>query len=122
MFSSPQAKEDKVFDSSVKIKEKHTKGKMRGIAPDVVEPSSDSNAQERTYVSETDVGIAEVETIPYIPTKSTENQQPEGQSSGGHSGPVVHGQEAGRTEDHSEATSTTAADDALRLVREIFFS
>jgi hypothetical protein len=101
------------------VKEK----KRRLSELDVVAQSSDSDAQERTYVSETDIDVAE-DTLLYAQNNNTE-QGPEGQCSGpGHDdadSPGDLAQDVG-AEDHSRSQSPTADDDALRLVREIFFT
>ncbi len=97
------------------------------------EESSDCGAdQDATYVSETDLDITEVETVPYA--KSPRRQGPEGRRSGphqDHGGPANVGLEAEKKEEHSQVPEAAAAaaaaeeeeeDDALRLVREIFFT
>ncbi|CAI5664427.1 unnamed protein product [Oreochromis niloticus] len=76
-------------------------------------PSDCTEDLDMTYVSETDLDITEVETLLY--TSSPQQQTPEGQRSG-----TVENVEAGKT---NEPPQTAAEDsDALRLVREIFFS
>lgn len=89
------------------------------------EESSDcGGARDSTYVSETDLDITEVETVPY--TKSPQRQGPEGRRSGpdqDHGGPMNVGLEAEKKEEHSQMPAEAAEeDDALRLVREIFFT
>ncbi|CAB1319930.1 unnamed protein product [Coregonus sp. 'balchen'] len=124
-----------VVGCSVNAKNNCVKEKRRRLSElDVVEKSSDSDAQERTYVSETDLDVAEEETLLYAQNNNTHNnnteQGPEGQSSGpgrghGHDdadGPGDLAQDVEGAEDHSRSQSPTADDDALRLVREIFFT
>ncbi|XP_035859218.1 uncharacterized protein si:ch211-127m7.2 isoform X2 [Sander lucioperca] len=89
------------------------------------EESSDcGDASEKTYVSETDLDITEVETLPY--TKSPQHQGPGGQESGpvqDRGGLVNVGLEAEEKEEHSQMpTEAAEEDDAMRLVREIFFT
>lgn len=89
------------------------------------EESSDcSDAQETVYVSETDLDITELETVQY--TESAERQGPEGQRSGpvqDHSVLRNVGLEAERKVEHSQVPADAGEkDDALQLVREIFFS
>ncbi|XP_068459588.1 uncharacterized protein si:ch211-127m7.2 [Clinocottus analis] len=86
------------------------------------EESSDcGDALETTYVSETDTDITEVETLPY--TDNLQHPGPEGQRSGpgrDRGGLVSIGLEAEEKEEHSQ--SPAEEDDALRLVRDIFFT
>ncbi|XP_034735039.1 uncharacterized protein si:ch211-127m7.2 isoform X2 [Etheostoma cragini] len=86
------------------------------------EESSDCNdAPEKTYVSETDSDITEVETVPY--TRSPQHQGPGGQRSASvkdHAGLVNVGLDAEVKEEHSQMQAEE--DDAMRLVREIFFT
>ncbi|XP_071012932.1 uncharacterized protein [Oncorhynchus clarkii lewisi] len=119
-----------VVGCSMNAKNNCVKKKKRRLSElDVVAESSDSDAQERTYVSETDIDVAEEDTLLYAQNNNTHNnnteQGPEGQSSGpGHDdadGPGDLAQDVG-AEDHSRSQSPTADDDALRLVREIFFT
>lgn len=89
------------------------------------EESSDcSDAQETAYVSETDLDITESETVPY--TGSPQCQGPEGQRSGpvqDHGSLRNVGLEAERKVEHSQVPADAGEeDDALQLVREIFFS
>lgn len=91
----------------------------------IVEESSDCGADdmESTYVSETDLDITELETVPY-----TDHLQ--------HPAPAPEGQRSGAVQDHGRLMNTDVEtekvkepadgaeeeDDALRLVREIFFT
>ncbi|XP_038858648.1 uncharacterized protein si:ch211-127m7.2 [Salvelinus namaycush] len=120
-----------VVGCSMNAKNNCVREKKRRLSElDVVAESSDSDAQERTYVSETDIDIAEEDTLLYAQNNNTHNnnteQGPEGQSSGpghGHDDADGHGdlaQGVEGAEDRSQ--SPTADDDALRLVREIFFT
>lgn len=88
------------------------------------EPTDCGDAQESTYVSETDLDITEVETVPYA--KSPQQRGSEGQRSGagrGHGGPASVGLEAEKKEELSQEPADAAQeDDSLRLVREIFFT
>ena len=87
--------------------------------------SSDSEDQERTRVSETDVDIAEEENLPYRSTGLREELSGTGGQSKG------PGQDYSlvdptllreKPDGHPLAPSTTADDDALQLVRDIFFT
>ncbi|KAF1386617.1 hypothetical protein PFLUV_G00096720 [Perca fluviatilis] len=82
------------------------------------------DAPEKTYVSETDLDITEVETVPYA--KSPQHQGPGGQRSGpvqDRGGLVNVGLDAEEKEEHSQMPAEAAEeDDAMRLVREIFFT
>lgn len=76
-------------------------------------PSDCTEDLDMTYVSESDLDITKVETLPY--TSSPQHQTSERRHSG-----TVEDVEAGKTR---EPPQTAAEDsDALRLVREIFFS
>lgn len=91
----------------------------------IEEESSDcSDAQETTYISETDLDVSEMETLPY--TESPPHQEPRG-----HRSDSVHGQgalrnvgvEAERKVEHSQMPADAGEEDgALQLVREIFFT
>lgn len=87
------------------------------------EESSDcGDATGTTYVSETDLDITEVETVPYTESPPC-HRVPEGQRSGpvrDHGDLVNVGPEA--QEEKKEEHLQTQADDPLRLVREIFFT
>lgn len=122
-----------VVGCSMNAKNNCVREKKRRLSElDVVAESSDSDAQERTYVSETDIDVAEEDTLLYAQNNNTHNnnieQGPEGQSSGpGHGhydadGPGDLAQDVEGAEDHSRSQSPTADDDSLRLVREIFFT
>lgn len=79
------------------------------------------DAQEATYVSETDLDITEVQTVPY--TDIPQHQGSEGQRSEpvqDHGSLVSAGLQVERREAHSQMPEDE--DDALRLVREIFFT
>ncbi|CAJ1056878.1 uncharacterized protein si:ch211-127m7.2 [Xyrichtys novacula] len=107
-----QEVQDKAVDESAKITEKPATAKQ---LPEVLqdELSDCGEDQESTYVSETDMDITEVETVPY--TRSPQYQGAVGQRSG----PAQ-----GKTEEEHAQMPTDAAeeDDDLRLVREIFFA
>lgn len=111
----------------MKITEKHASSNTnkKPVTEVLEKESSDGDdALETTYVSETDLDITEVETLPY--TKSPQHQGPESQRSGpvqDHSG-VTKGQlEAEKREERPQIIADAAEDDdALRLVREIFFT
>lgn len=95
------------------------------MAEPLEELSSDiGDDQEATYVSESDLDITEVETLPY--TRSPQNQGPEGQRSGpvqGHGSLMKAELEAEKKHERSQLPADAAEeDDALRLVREIFFT
>lgn len=88
------------------------------------ESSGCSDAQGTEYVSETELDITELETVPY--TKSPQHQGPEVQGSGpaqDHGGVMKVGLKADRREERSQmAADAGEEDDALQLVREIFFT
>ncbi|XP_061532886.1 uncharacterized protein si:ch211-127m7.2 isoform X2 [Phycodurus eques] len=63
--------------------------------------------REETYVSETDLDVAEMETVPY--TGSDQKEEDEGR------------QQTTKTE-KQHLTENQSGDDAMRLVREIFFT
>ncbi|XP_040893329.1 uncharacterized protein si:ch211-127m7.2 [Toxotes jaculatrix] len=114
-------------DTTVKVRENPVSSKItaKPVIEALVEESSDcSDALEMTYVSETDLDITEMETVPY--TKSQQQQEPEGQRSGpvqDHSGLLNAELEAEKREKHLQVPADAAEeDDALRLVREIFFT
>ncbi|XP_071767600.1 uncharacterized protein LOC139921293 [Centroberyx gerrardi] len=113
--------EDKAADTIVSKKEKPSNSKKKTErVTETLEDFFDSDAQETTYVSESDLDIAEVETVPY--TGGPPHQRAEGQRSGpaqDHSAVV----NAVKTEERSQTPADTAdEDDAFRLVREIFFT
>ncbi|KAG7217436.1 hypothetical protein INR49_021603 [Caranx melampygus] len=118
----------KAEDTTVKIKEKpaSSKAKPKAVREAVEEESTDcSEAQEETYISETDLDVTEVETLPY--TNSQRFQEPEAQRSGpvqDHSGAVISEPAADKKEERSQTITDAKEeeDDALRLVREIFFT
>ncbi|XP_070687264.1 cell cycle regulator of non-homologous end joining [Pempheris klunzingeri] len=122
-----QKVEDEAVDTTVKMREdpaasKTTAKRLTEALEE--EPSDCSDAQETTYVSETDLDITEVGTVPY--TKSPQQQGPEAQGSGpardrGSLGNVEL--EAEMKEEHSQTPADAAKeDDAFQLVREIFFT
>ncbi|XP_035859217.1 uncharacterized protein si:ch211-127m7.2 isoform X1 [Sander lucioperca] len=120
-----QKVEDKAVDNLVKIRENTATSKAIAKPVTLEEESSDcGDASEKTYVSETDLDITEVETLPY--TKSPQHQGPGGQESGpvqDRGGLVNVGLEAEEKEEHSQMpTEAAEEDDAMRLVREIFFT
>lgn len=69
--------------------------------PVTQESSECSEAQEAAHVSETDLDVSEMETLPY--TASPTHREPSGQMSG-------------------QVAADEEEEDALQLVREIFFS
>lgn len=119
--------EDKAAGTAVKMKENPAASKAIPKPVTVVEESSDfGDDLDMTYVSETDLDITEVETLPY--TTSPQTEGPQGQRSGpvqDGCGLVNVGLEAEEKKERSqmptEATEA-AEDDSLRLVREIFFT
>ncbi|XP_056243454.1 uncharacterized protein si:ch211-127m7.2 [Seriola aureovittata] len=115
--------QDKEADTTVKIREQPASSKTKA-KPVTEEDSSDcSDAQDATYVSETDLDITEVETVPY--TESQRHQGPEGQRSGSvqnHSGLKNIELVVEKRGECLQPPADTGDDDALRLVREIFFT
>ncbi|XP_051239399.1 uncharacterized protein si:ch211-127m7.2 [Dicentrarchus labrax] len=119
--------EDKAADSTVKMKENPSSSKtIAKLVTDALEEESSDcgDALESTYVSETDMDITEVETVPYA--KSPQHQGSEGQRSGpvrDRGGVVNVGLDSEDREEHSQMPKDAVEeDDALRLVREIFFT
>lgn len=79
--------------------------------------------QEAAYVSETDLDVSEMETLPY--TKSPTHQEPGGQMSEPGRGQGARrnvGLEAGRKKQNSQEAAEEEEEDAFQLVREIFFA
>ncbi|XP_070828728.1 uncharacterized protein [Chaetodon trifascialis] len=110
---------DRAVDPSVKMKEIPSKATVKPVTEVLEEASSDcGDAQETTYVSETDVDMTEVEKVPY--TRSPQHQGPGGQRSEpvqDHGGVMNVGLEPEKKQERAAED-----DDALRLVREIFFT
>lgn len=117
---------DKAEDTTAKMKEKpaSSKAKPKAVRETVGAESSDcSEAEEATYISETDLDVTEVETLPY--TNSQGFQEPQAWRSGSiqeHSGAAISELEAEKKECSQTQTDAKEDDDALRLVREIFFT
>ncbi|XP_049430304.1 uncharacterized protein si:ch211-127m7.2 isoform X2 [Epinephelus fuscoguttatus] len=116
--------EDKAAGTVVKMKENPAASKAIPKPVTVVEESSDfGDDLDMTYVSETDLDITEVETLPY--TTSPQTEGPKGQRSGpvqDGCGLVNVGLEAEEKRERSQMPTEAAEDDSLRLVREIFFT
>lgn len=111
-FSHTQGKQKAV--DTVKKMGKSTNSQLT-VNPVAAEesPSDCTEDLDLTYVSESDLDITAVETLPY--TSSRQHQTSERRHSG-----TVEDLEAGKTH---ESPQTAAEDsDALRLVREFFFS
>lgn len=109
-------------DSALKttcVKAMDTVAEKRRRAPvlDTVKQSFDSGDQENIYVSETDIDQDDVATVQYTDMANTDRQCPEG-----HSKPVTSQQDSQIKEEPLQIPSSAASDDALRLVREIFFT
>ncbi|XP_062318308.1 uncharacterized protein LOC134021460 isoform X1 [Osmerus eperlanus] len=121
-----QTEQSVTVPSHVKTKDSFTKDKRMVFDLQVVMESSDSEVQERTRASETDIDIVEEKTLPY-PSTSLPEELP---GTGGQSkGPgedyrslVDPRLEREKPEGHSLALSTAADDDGLQLVRDIFFT
>ncbi|XP_065813413.1 uncharacterized protein si:ch211-127m7.2 [Labrus bergylta] len=111
---SDQKVEDKAMKATRRIMKNPATSKKRPEA--IQEESSDcSDAHERTYVSETDTDIREMDTVPY--TGSPQQERPE---EGKIQGPL---QTEIKKAEHTQVPGDAAVDDdALRLVREIFFT
>ncbi|XP_075998403.1 uncharacterized protein LOC142992027 [Genypterus blacodes] len=113
-----QKAEHKAVETDFNIEDEPDKSHTE---PEILEESSfDADAQDLTYVSETDLDITEVETLPYT---SEPDQQAEGQRSGpcqDHSRMLNPVLEAEQSKEPSQMPAEE--DDAFRLVREIFFS
>lgn len=87
------------------------------------ESSECSEAQEAAYVSETDLDVSEMETLPY--TKSPTHQAPSGQTSEPLQAQAAGrnvGLEAERRTENPQTAAEEEEEDALQLVREIFFT
>ncbi|XP_047451653.1 uncharacterized protein si:ch211-127m7.2 [Mugil cephalus] len=130
------ASEDVVLLTHQQVKEKTTEEKKREkpatsqetVKPRIetlVEESSDCGGDdmEATYVSETDLDITELETLPY--TKNLQDPASEGQRSGAvqDRGRLMNSDaQAEKVKEPAEAGEKEDDDDSLRLVREIFFT
>ncbi|KAG7522907.1 hypothetical protein JOB18_033512 [Solea senegalensis] len=115
---------DKTEDRTVKLRGEKSasssKTKAKSVTMDLEEESSDcSAAQESTYVSETDLDITEVETVPF--TMNQQQSVPEGQRSGPAQGHTSVELDTENREDHSQRPAQVDEDD-MRLVKEIFFT
>lgn len=87
------------------------------------EEEPDSDAQERTCVSDSDVDIAEQETVPYITCAAKAQLSRRSDSAGDHRPTHSHGLEKEpELEDNGQRTKSDPDPEALKLVREIFFS
>ncbi|XP_076589564.1 uncharacterized protein LOC143322322 [Chaetodon auriga] len=110
---------DRAVDPSVKMKEIPSKTTVKPVTEAFEEASSDcGDARETTCVSETDVDMTEVEKVPG--PRSLQPLGPGGQRSEpvqDHGGVMNVGLEAEKKQAHA-----AEEDDALRLVREIFFT
>ncbi|CAB1440993.1 unnamed protein product [Pleuronectes platessa] len=112
---------DKAVDANVTIRGKpaSSKTKAKSVLESLEEESSDcTDAQEDTYISETDLDITDVETLPY-----TENQGFQGQRSGPVQDPggvMKADKQVARSQTPADAAQQE--DDGLQLVREIFFT
>lgn len=116
-----------VADTRLKTRDKPVSSKTytKPLTEVLPEESSDfSDALGTTYVSETDLDITEVETVPY--TRSPQHEGSEGQRSGSvqdHHSVMSVEMETERRQEHPQVKADTVEDDdALRLVREIFFT
>ncbi|XP_036374135.1 uncharacterized protein si:ch211-127m7.2 [Megalops cyprinoides] len=107
--------------------------RKRVTVSDVEEESSDCEAQDRTYVSETDLEeLAEAATLPYGVTKArergghAESPPPVTVGTGATGASHASGQRNNRggapDPGHGDASHGSSDEDALRLVREIFFT
>ncbi|XP_068579508.1 cell cycle regulator of non-homologous end joining [Cebidichthys violaceus] len=104
--------EDVALPADLKVRENPASSKKIAKLVTVEEESSDcGDVLETTYVSETDMDITEVETVPYTNRSGPEQDR---------GGLVKVGLEAEEKEEHSQVPAEE--DDALRLVREIFFT
>ena len=116
---------DKAVDAIVTIREKpaSSKAKAKSVFESLEEGSSDcTDAQEATYISETDLDITDVETLPV-----TESQGLRGQRSGPVQDPggLVNAElDSDKRVERSQTPADAAQqeDDGLQLVREIFFT
>ncbi|XP_037538770.1 cell cycle regulator of non-homologous end joining [Nematolebias whitei] len=88
---------------------------------EILEDESSDRSVELEYVSETDLDVAEVETLPY----ATNLQHPEAEkrsgAAQGYGGPINTDLNAVK-ETKRTPEGATEEDDALQLVREIFFT
>lgn len=118
-FSLTQA-EESAADTTKKTKEEcFTSEKTEKRVMEEGQSSDHSYGHDTTYVSETDMDTAELETLLY--TSSPPEQKPASQTSG----PVQDPNELLDVELEKEGNAQTKAEgdeDGLQLVREIFFS
>ncbi|KAM7414428.1 hypothetical protein PAMA_019311 [Pampus argenteus] len=119
--------DQQVKEKTVMMMRKAASSKMKMMKPAteaLKEESSDcGDAQESMYVSETDLDITEVQTVPY--TEIPQHQGSQGQRSEpvqDHSSLVNAGQQTEKRETHLQMPEDAVEDDALRLVRDIFFT
>lgn len=84
------------------------------------ESSDCSTDLEATYVSETDLDITEVETLPYI--QGTKCPEPEPRSGAAQEDRGLRNTDEGVLREKQTPEDATEEDDAIRLVREIFFT
>ncbi|KAK2842172.1 hypothetical protein Q5P01_012372 [Channa striata] len=110
---------DKAGDAALKIRKKppSSKTKANPVA-DVLEEECCNDVSESTYISEKDLDITDVETLPYA--KSPQHEGPEDQGSGqvqDHSKVMNVEVEADKRQEHSqmEADAAEDQDDALKL-------
>ncbi|KAK2917936.1 hypothetical protein Q8A73_004682 [Channa argus] len=116
-----QKVEEKAGDAALKIRKKppSSKTKAKPVADALEEECSDGDdVLETTNVSETDLDITEVETLPY--TKSPQHEGPEDQRSGqvqDHSNLMNVEVETVKRQEHSQMKADAAKeeDDALKL-------
>lgn len=127
MFDPLTQVQDKAADTTVKTEEKPDTSRtpVKPVQEALQEESSDcSDAGDETYVSETDLDITELETVQF--TGSQQHQEPKGQRSDpvqDQAGVINAGLEAEQKQEHRQMPADAVEeDDALRLVREIFFS
>lgn len=98
-----------------------SKLKSKPVTLPLEEESSDCcDDLQMAYISETDLDITEVETVPY--TRSPQHPEPEGERSASAQGHCEPNHSNLKAEKESEQLHTAAEDDALQLVREIFFT
>ncbi|KAG7455888.1 hypothetical protein MATL_G00245870 [Megalops atlanticus] len=107
--------------------------RKRVTVSDVEEESSDCEAQDRTYVSETDLEeLAEAATVPYCVTEARERgdhaERPlpvtvgTGATGAAHASGQRNNRGGAPDPGHRDASQGSSDEDALRLVREIFFT
>ncbi|CAL9695297.1 unnamed protein product [Knipowitschia caucasica] len=88
--------------------------KQRSLSPAAKDSWDSDKAQDRTYVSESDIDITEVETVPYpvVSTEATKDRE----------GPQCNDERHTQDTSGFSLAATEDEKEAFQLVREIFFT